>query len=101
MKKASFNWKPLEITSKEAAGAYSLARLAPNYAEVARCLEEFNSVPDFRPETILDYGSGSGASFWAATERWPDAKEVTMVDVSDAMTKFAMDSMRVRNFCGF
>ncbi|CAI2293303.1 unnamed protein product [Caenorhabditis sp. 36 PRJEB53466] len=91
MKKASFNWKPLEITTKEAAGAYSLARMAPNYAEIARCLEEFQ---DFQPETILDYGSGSGAGFWAATSRWPNTKEVTMVDMSDAMTKFAMDSLR-------
>uniref|UniRef100_A0A8R1DGK4 Methyltransferase domain-containing protein n=1 Tax=Caenorhabditis japonica TaxID=281687 RepID=A0A8R1DGK4_CAEJA len=92
MKKASFNWKPLEITTKEGAGAYSLARLAPNYAEIARCLEEFPE--DFQPETVLDYGSGSAAGFWAVNQRWPMAKEVTMVDISDAMTKFAMDSLR-------
>uniref|UniRef100_A0A1I7TBI2 Methyltranfer_dom domain-containing protein n=1 Tax=Caenorhabditis tropicalis TaxID=1561998 RepID=A0A1I7TBI2_9PELO len=94
MKKANFNWKPLEITSKEAAAAYSLARLAPNYAEISRCLEEFNRIPDFQPETVLDYGSGSGAGFWAVTSRWPDVKEITMVDLSDAAMKFSMDSLR-------
>ncbi|UMM15207.1 hypothetical protein L5515_002726 [Caenorhabditis briggsae] len=94
MKKANFNWKPLEITSKEAAAAYSLARLAPNYAEIARVLEEFNRIPDFKPETVLDYGSGSAAGFWATISRWPDLKEITMVDLSDAIMKFSMDSLR-------
>ncbi|EFP00941.1 hypothetical protein CRE_20749 [Caenorhabditis remanei] len=94
LKKANFNWKPLEITSKEAAAAYSLARLAPNYADISRCLEEFNRIPDFQPETILDYGSGSGAGFWAATSRWDNVKEITMVDLSDAIMKFSMDSLR-------
>lgn len=94
LKKANFNWKPLEITSKEGAAAYSLARLAPNYAEISRCLEEFNRVPDFQPETVLDFGSGSGAGFWAVNSRWPDVKEITMVDLSDAVMKFSMDSLR-------
>ncbi|PIC54612.1 hypothetical protein B9Z55_003793 [Caenorhabditis nigoni] len=100
MKKANFNWKPLEITSKEAAAAYSLARLAPNYAEIARVLEEFNRIPDFKPETVLDYGSGSGAGFWATTSRWPDLKEITMVDLSDAIMKFSMDSLRKETDAG-
>ncbi|CAL2028598.1 unnamed protein product [Caenorhabditis brenneri] len=94
MKKANFNWKPLEITSKEAAAAYSLARMAPNYAEISRVLEEFNRISDFHPESVLDYGSGSGAGFWAVNSRWPDVKEITMVDLSDAIMKFSMDSLR-------
>lgn len=95
MKKENFNWKPLEITTKESAAAYSLARLAPNYAEITRTLEEFNTIPDFQPETVLDFGSGAGAGFWAIQNKWPDVKEITMVDLSDAMMKFSMDSLRV------
>ncbi|CAG8860229.1 Methyltransferase-like protein 17, mitochondrial [Caenorhabditis elegans] len=94
MKKENFNWKPLEITTKESAAAYSLARLAPNYAEITRTLEEFNTIPDFQPETVLDFGSGAGAGFWAIQNKWPDVKEITMVDLSDAMMKFSMDSLR-------
>ncbi|VDM66440.1 unnamed protein product [Strongylus vulgaris] len=60
LKKAHFNWKPLDIETREAAAAYALSRLAPNYAEIARVLDEFDG-EDFAPSTVLDYGSGIGA----------------------------------------
>lgn len=97
LKKSSYNWRPLSIETKEAASSYALSRLAPNYAEVARVLEEFS---DFVPNSVLDYGSGSAAGFWALTSKWPkkdgieQIKEITMVDTSDAMTRFGMDSIR-------
>ncbi|CAB3407153.1 unnamed protein product [Caenorhabditis bovis] len=93
IKKANFNWRPLEITSKESAASYALARIAANYAEISRCLEE---LPQFTPSSVLDYGSGSGAGFWAVMSKWPRRQidEITMVDISDSMTRFCMDTIR-------
>ncbi|PIO70098.1 hypothetical protein TELCIR_08060 [Teladorsagia circumcincta] len=83
LKKANFNWRPLAMESKEAAAAYALSRLAPNYAEIARVLDEFQG-HDFSPTSVLDYGCGIGA-----------VKEYCMVDPSIALTQMAMDIMRV------
>ncbi|CAD6184357.1 unnamed protein product [Caenorhabditis auriculariae] len=100
LKKSSFNWRPLELKSKEAAASYSLARLAPNYAEISRCLSEFSRIPDFTPRTVLDYGSGSGAALWAILSKWPQRKDqksvdqITLVEISDAMARFSMDTFR-------
>ncbi|WKX92058.1 hypothetical protein Q1695_010246 [Nippostrongylus brasiliensis] len=94
LKKADFNWKPLMLDSQEAAAAYALSRLAPNYAEIARALDEFEG-HDFSPASVLDYGSGIGAAFWAVNERFgPSVKEFCMVDPSPIVTQAAMDIMR-------
>lgn len=94
------------------------SRLAPNYAEIARVLDEFDG-HDFSPSTVLDYGSGIGAGlwicffltfmkfilkhecfhsgFWAVNERFgSEVKDYCMVDPSPIMTQFAMDIMRVQ-----
>lgn len=87
-------------------------RLAPNYAEVARVLEEFNRIPDYVPKSVLDYGSGVGGAFWvlifdilsemkllfqAIFQKWGNQVEsYTSVDVSDIMTQLSMDIMRVK-----
>ncbi|CAJ0594211.1 unnamed protein product [Cylicocyclus nassatus] len=94
LKKAHFNWKPLDIETREAAAAYALSRLAPNYAEIARVLDEFDR-SQFTPSTVLDYGSGIGAGFWAVNERFgTNVKNYCMVDPSPSITQFAMDIMR-------
>ncbi|KAJ1347201.1 hypothetical protein KIN20_002205 [Parelaphostrongylus tenuis] len=96
LKKAHFTWQPLSIETKEAAAAYALSQFAPNYAEISRILEEFKD--DFHPESVLDYGCGIGAGFWAVNERFGSAvKDYCMVDTSEDMTKFAMDIMRDDN----
>ena len=49
----------------------AFSRLAPNYAEVARVLQELQAAEGgFSPETVLDYGSGCGGAFWAVRERF-------------------------------
>ncbi|CAI5437646.1 unnamed protein product [Caenorhabditis angaria] len=99
LKKFSFNWKPLDIQSKEAAASYWLSRFAPNYAEISRCLEELNRDSDFVPQSVLDFGCGSASAYWAVTSKWPDAKihDFTMVDSSDSMTRFAIDTIMNHN----
>ncbi|PAV67714.1 hypothetical protein WR25_04226 [Diploscapter pachys] len=95
MKKTHFNWKPLNFHNQQTALAYALCRLAPNYAEVARVLEEFNRIPDYVPKSVLDYGSGVGGAFWAIFQKWGNQVEsYTSVDVSDIMTQLSMDIMR-------
>ncbi len=38
------------------------------------------------PATLLDLGGGTGAAAWAAVDRWPEIREVTVVDqVRDAL----------------
>ncbi|ETN84313.1 hypothetical protein NECAME_17170, partial [Necator americanus] len=94
LKKSNFNWKPLDIDTKEAAAAYALSRLAPNYAEIARVLEEIDA-EEFSPSTVLDYGSGIGAGFWAVNEKFGSTvKDYCMVDPSENMIQFSMDIMR-------
>ncbi|KHJ85197.1 hypothetical protein OESDEN_15081, partial [Oesophagostomum dentatum] len=67
---------------------------APNYAEIARVLDEFDG-KEFSPSTVLDYGSGVGAGFWAVNERFgSQVKDYCMVDPAPSMTQFAMDIMR-------
>lgn len=44
-------------------------RLPAYFAEVQQVLCEFDR-NKYIPETILDYGSGIGAAFWAAYEKW-------------------------------
>ncbi|VDO61774.1 unnamed protein product [Heligmosomoides polygyrus] len=104
LKKAHFNWQPLAIDTREAAAAYALSRqasgafmLAPNYAELARVLDEFEG-HDFSPVSVLDYGCGVGSGFWAVNERFGlKVKEFCMVDPSIMLCQLAMDVMRDKN----
>uniref|UniRef100_A0A0K0D9Z1 Methyltransferase-like protein 17, mitochondrial n=1 Tax=Angiostrongylus cantonensis TaxID=6313 RepID=A0A0K0D9Z1_ANGCA len=94
LKKAHFTWQPLSVETKETAAAYALSQLAPNYAEISRVLDEFKG-STFCPDSVLDYGCGIGAGFWAVNERYGSAvNDYCMVDPSVAMTNFAMDIMR-------
>ncbi|GMT27515.1 hypothetical protein PFISCL1PPCAC_18812, partial [Pristionchus fissidentatus] len=99
LKRSHFNWKPMEASSDEGAVAYALARLAPNYAEVARVLEELQSVDDgeWAPSSVLDFGAGAGGAFWALNERYEEAMhDYTAVDANDHMNRTATDIMRTR-----
>uniref|UniRef100_A0A0R3RZP9 Methyltransferase-like protein 17, mitochondrial n=1 Tax=Elaeophora elaphi TaxID=1147741 RepID=A0A0R3RZP9_9BILA len=89
-----YNWKPLDFKTREHAAAYALARFAPNYAEVSFVLQEFKN-NGYIPETVLDYGSGSGAAFWAAFEQWGErVKSYQLVDPNEEITQFCMDVLR-------
>lgn len=96
LKKTRYNWKQLEFGKVEEAAAFSLSRLVPYYAEVRKVLSEFDR-NKFQPETILDYGSGTGSAFWAAREQWGDSfQEYCLVDSNDKISQFSMDVMRVK-----
>ncbi|TKR93158.1 hypothetical protein L596_007663 [Steinernema carpocapsae] len=94
LKKTRYNWKPMNFDSKEQCVAYALARLSANHAEVYRVLQEFKR-NKFVPESVLDYSSGVGSSFWAANEFFGDnVKEYTLIDPNDQISKLAMDILR-------
>ncbi|GMS98591.1 hypothetical protein PENTCL1PPCAC_20766, partial [Pristionchus entomophagus] len=99
LKRSHFNWKPMEATSDEGALAYALARLAPNYAEVARALEELAGVDcgQWAPSSVLDFGAGAGGAFWALNERYGESmREYTAIEANDHSSRVAMDIMRHR-----
>ncbi|VDN01833.1 unnamed protein product [Thelazia callipaeda] len=89
-----FNWKPLNFKTRNHAAAYTLARIMPNYAEVFFVLQEFKN-NGYVPETVLDYGSGSGGAFWAAFEQWgKKVKYYELIDNNDEISQFCMDILR-------
>lgn len=97
LKKTRYNWKPLDFKTKEDAAVFSLSQMAPYFAEARKVLNEFKRI-DFKPETVLDCGSGCGSVFWAVRDFWPDVGEYSLVDINDSISQFAMDVMRVCYF---
>uniref|UniRef100_A0A1I7VGX4 Methyltransferase-like protein 17, mitochondrial n=1 Tax=Loa loa TaxID=7209 RepID=A0A1I7VGX4_LOALO len=94
LRHTKYNWKPLGFKTREHAAAYTLARFAPNYAEVRFVLQEFMN-NGYIPETVLDYGSGSGAAFWAAFEQWGErVKSYQLIDSNEEISQFCMDILR-------
>ncbi|KAE9548576.1 hypothetical protein FO519_008213 [Halicephalobus sp. NKZ332] len=97
LKKTRYNWMPLEFKDKEDAAIFTLSRIAPYYAEVRKVLNEFERI-NFKPKTVLDYGSGCGSAFWASRGAWGDEfDEYCLVDVDNNISHFAMDVMRGEN----
>ncbi|KAL3123754.1 hypothetical protein niasHT_009967 [Heterodera trifolii] len=95
-----YNWKPLKFDTKEAAVVYALSRFGGYFAEMRRVFSEFDR-NGFEPETVLDYGSGSGAAFWAAFERWGNkVREYSLMDQDYVIRQLSMDLLRGKNYTG-
>lgn len=57
-----------------ASDLYMAVRLAPNYAAVKAVMNEIRALdPGYKPNSILDFGSGMGTTTWAVEETWPKA----------------------------
>lgn len=66
-----------------------------HYAEAKFVLDELDRF-GFRPESVLDFGSGIGGVFWAARQKWNNyLRDYSMVDPNEFANHFAMDVMRV------
>jgi ribosomal protein RSM22 (predicted rRNA methylase) len=71
-------------------GAYLATRLPATYAAVRRVLEELcRSLPEFRPGSLLDAGSGPGTAGWAAAGLWPELSSFTFLDNNRAFLDLA------------
>ncbi|KAF4667346.1 Methyltransferase-like protein 17, mitochondrial [Perkinsus olseni] len=74
-----------QFYSPEAAVAYLAHRFSPAYAVNFRVLHEvMKRCPDFKPTSILDYGSGPAPSVCAAMDVWGQRliKQVTCIEPS-------------------
>ncbi|GBG67858.1 hypothetical protein CBR_g978 [Chara braunii] len=79
--------KRLVYGEKEAV-AYLASRAPAVYSSLYRILSEVAMrIPDFRPQRLLDFGSGPGTAVWAASHIWKEEGlgEVTVIDHSYAM----------------
>lgn len=69
------------LRSEGELAAYATVRFPATYAAaVAACSAVAAAAPAFAPRTLLDVGSGLGATACAATAVWPSLTEVTCVE---------------------
>jgi len=89
-----YKWKPMSFKTREECASYALATLPKHYAEANFVLDELDRFK-FKPESILDFGSGVGSIFWAAHRKWNNVlRDYSMVDPNETVNHFAMDIMR-------
>ncbi|XP_065672699.1 ribosome assembly protein METTL17, mitochondrial isoform X2 [Hydra vulgaris] len=71
--------------------AYIASQLPSVYGATYRALHEIKKrVPEYKPKTLLDFGSGSGMTVWTANELWRnEIKEYQCVDASEKMIEAA------------
>lgn len=70
--------------------SYLVARLPATYASVSHVLAEVAALrPEFRPQSLLDAGSGPGTASWAAAEVWPGLDDITLFDSMPAFLSLA------------
>ena len=88
--KHCYNWKKIDYDDINAA-AYLVGRSSACYASSLHVLSNIKkNAPDFKPYSMLDFGSGTGMSVWAANTLWKDClKQYFCVDSSKAMNKLA------------
>ena len=70
---------PSLVYGPKQTNAYISYEVAPNFSVVSRILKNVRTArgEDFNPETVLDFGSGSGASLYAAREVFGSTLQVT------------------------
>jgi ribosomal protein RSM22 (predicted rRNA methylase) len=68
------------------AEAYVAARLPATFTALGQVFAAAAALqPDFRPESQVDLGAGTGAAAWAAAARWPGIGRVRLVDRATEM----------------
>ncbi|KXJ27318.1 Methyltransferase-like protein 17, mitochondrial [Exaiptasia diaphana] len=83
-------YKVVRYNKRESA-AFAASRIPASYGATLRVLHEISRrEPDYKPETLLDFGSGTGTAIWAAHSQWSDSiKEYQCIDVSEHMNDIA------------
>ncbi|CAG4959154.1 unnamed protein product [Colias eurytheme] len=90
LKKNVYSWGNISY-DKPTCLQYLLARAAPEYAVLLRVLDEIKrKLPDYKPRSFFDFGSGIGTGTWAVNTVWPgDIFEYFTVDTSIHMNDLA------------
>uniref|UniRef100_F6PFR6 Ribosome assembly protein METTL17, mitochondrial n=2 Tax=Monodelphis domestica TaxID=13616 RepID=F6PFR6_MONDO len=90
LRKTTYHWQSLSYDEMLSL-VYMAARLDGGYAAVSRAFHEIQArVPDFKPQTLMDFGSGTGSVTWAAYSSWGQSlREYLCVDSSAAMLALA------------
>ncbi|KAI8820468.1 mitochondrial small ribosomal subunit Rsm22-domain-containing protein [Fimicolochytrium jonesii] len=71
--------------------AYVAARAGVTYGAITNVLAQIaKRLPDFKPKSALDFGTGPGTALWVANRVWEDQIETNVgVDISEPMLKMA------------
>ncbi|KAI5735195.1 hypothetical protein M8J77_015358 [Diaphorina citri] len=86
LKERTYNWQPVDYT-EHISRVYLWSRFVPDYAVLVKVLEEiYKQLPNFKPHSVFDFGSGIGTAIWATHSYWPKSiGEFYCVDTSDHM----------------
>jgi ribosomal protein RSM22 (predicted rRNA methylase) len=82
------NGKPPRIRSDEDVAAYLTTRMPATYAAARAVLDE---LPDLAVASILDVGAGSGAASLAVKDRFPGAREFTLIERDPSLADAARE----------
>ncbi|CAH6779003.1 Mettl17 [Phodopus roborovskii] len=90
LRRTTYHWQKLSY-NEELSLIYMAARLDGGFAAVFRVFHEIQArVPEFQPQTLMDFGSGTGSVAWAAHSTWGQSlREYVCVDSSAAMLGLA------------
>ncbi|XP_049624576.1 methyltransferase-like protein 17, mitochondrial isoform X2 [Suncus etruscus] len=90
LRKTTYHWQELSY-DKGLSLVYMAARMDGGFAAVFRAFHEIKArIPKFQPQTLMDFGSGTGSVIWAAHSTWGQSlREYMCVDSSAAMLDLA------------
>ncbi|XP_054986741.1 methyltransferase-like protein 17, mitochondrial isoform X2 [Sorex araneus] len=90
LRKTTYHWQELSY-NEGLSLVYMAARMDGGFAAVIRAFHEIQArIPEFQPQTLMDFGSGTGSVTWAAHSTWGQSlREYVCVDSSAAMLDLA------------
>lgn len=90
LKKNVYRWGNISY-DKPTSLQYLMARAAPEYAILVRIFDEIKRrLPNYKPRSFFDFGSGVGTGTWAVNTYWKDCIfEYFTVDTSTHMNDLA------------
>jgi ribosomal protein RSM22 (predicted rRNA methylase) len=90
LRRTTYHWQKLSY-NEELSLVYMAARLDGGFAAVSRAFHEIQArIPEFQPQTLMDFGCGTGSVTWAAHSMWGKSlREYVCVDCSAAMLSLA------------
>ncbi|XP_050542411.1 methyltransferase-like protein 17, mitochondrial [Daktulosphaira vitifoliae] len=96
----TYCWKPIDFNNEYVCHQYLLTRIAPEYSAIKLLFNEIKERdPDFKPQSLFDFGSGIGTVTMNARNVWGDSlKEYYCVDTSSKMNDLSKLILQGGNF---